>query len=202
MAKERAPKRIGVDQDASFNERKLMVLRTAARLISENGFTQTSIDDIARDMGVTKPTIYHYVGSKDGIILECLQTGSAGLAAFVEAIDKSGKNGKEKIAALMQTHAQSVGDDFGRCLITVDHKALKPASQEEMARYSDRYLEIVEQFVREGIKDGSIKKRDPELVTKAIIGAFNFVAQWYQPGGPVTTDEISKTFLSLFEDGL
>ena len=202
MASERTPRKLGAEQEASFDERKLMVLRAAARLISEKGFKQTSIDDIAAELNVTKPTVYHYVGSKDGIIIVCLETGSSNLEAFVKHINTTNKSGKEKIAALMKMHTQSVGDDFGRCLISVDHKALKPASQKEMERYSNRYIEIVQSFVEDGIADGSIQSRNPLLVTHCIVGAFNSVARWYEPNDNITTKEIADTFLSVFDEGL
>ena len=51
------------------------VLRAAARAFSEQGFHRTSLDDVAERLNVTKPTIYHYVRSKDEILFECVRIG-------------------------------------------------------------------------------------------------------------------------------
>src|SRR5579859_3879239 len=51
------------------------VLRTAARLFNEQGFHATSLDDVARGLNVTKPTIYHYFRSKDDVLFECCRLG-------------------------------------------------------------------------------------------------------------------------------
>ncbi|TAM12606.1 MAG: TetR/AcrR family transcriptional regulator [Nevskiaceae bacterium] len=48
-------------------EREAQMLEAAARLFGEKGFAVTSMDDIARACGVTKPMLYAYFGSKDGL---------------------------------------------------------------------------------------------------------------------------------------
>ena len=50
------------------------VLQTAARLFNERGYHATSLDDIAEQLHVSKPTLYYYVKSKDDILLECVRT--------------------------------------------------------------------------------------------------------------------------------
>ena len=51
------------------------VLSTAAQMFNERGFHATSLDDVAARLGVSKPTLYYYVRSKDQILLECVQQG-------------------------------------------------------------------------------------------------------------------------------
>ncbi len=51
------------------------VIRAAARAFSERGYHNTSIDEIAAALNVTKPTIYYYVANKEQLLLECILTG-------------------------------------------------------------------------------------------------------------------------------
>ncbi|MGD9021410.1 MAG: helix-turn-helix domain-containing protein, partial [Lysobacterales bacterium] len=48
------------------------ILRTAAILFSEKGFRETSLNDIADALNVTKPSLYYYVKNKDDILFQCL----------------------------------------------------------------------------------------------------------------------------------
>jgi AcrR family transcriptional regulator len=51
------------------------VLRAAVQMFNERGFHQTSLDDVAASLGISKPTIYHYLGNKDQVLLECVTIG-------------------------------------------------------------------------------------------------------------------------------
>ena len=47
----------------------------AARAFNERGFHNTSLDDIAAALEVTKPTIYYYVANKEQLLFECFVAG-------------------------------------------------------------------------------------------------------------------------------
>src|SRR5712675_1808866 len=51
------------------------VIRVAARAFNERGFHNTSLDDIAAALEVTKPTIYYYVSNKEQLLFECFLAG-------------------------------------------------------------------------------------------------------------------------------
>ena len=51
------------------------VIRAAARAFDERGYHHTSLDDIAADLGVTKPTVYYYVANKEQLLFECFLAG-------------------------------------------------------------------------------------------------------------------------------
>ena len=195
-------RRLGVDQNADFEERKLMVLREAARCFVEKGVQQTSIDDIAARLNVTKPTIYHYVGSKDGIVRECLNVGGQQMAKFMGDLDAQNMSGLETLKALFRSYAPSVADDFSRCLILIDPKALKPESKKDYGAARRGFIQQVSSPIQRGIDDGSIRPVDVNMAALSIIGSFNFIAQWYRADGPITPDQIADHFLDVFEKGL
>ena len=51
------------------------VVRAAAKAFNRNGYHNTSLDDIAAALEVTKPTLYYYVKSKEQLLFECFRTG-------------------------------------------------------------------------------------------------------------------------------
>lgn len=195
-------RRLGVEENADYDERKLMILREAARCFVEKGVHKTSIDEIATNLNVTKPTIYHYVGSKDGIIRECLAEGSKGLDVYLGALDQQGLNGMERLVDLFRNYTHWITDDFSRCLITIDVNALKPESRGDYAVARRRFINLIRDLITQGMKDGSIKSVDPTLSAMAVIGAFNFIANWYRADGPHSPDEIADAFLDFTINGL
>src|SRR5437016_1336195 len=53
----------------SADDRRLEIVLRASELFDEVGYHLTSMDDIARAVGLAKPTLYHYFPSKDSILL-------------------------------------------------------------------------------------------------------------------------------------
>ena len=49
-------------------ERRQQIISLAAGLFDQSGYSSTTMDDIAREVGVAKPTLYHYFPSKDDIL--------------------------------------------------------------------------------------------------------------------------------------
>ena len=53
----------------SKSDNKAKILKSAIRLIGENGVEGTSLSDIAKDVGISKGTLYYYYSTKSDIVL-------------------------------------------------------------------------------------------------------------------------------------
>jgi TetR/AcrR family transcriptional regulator len=61
----------GQSRDDQFAAKRAALIRKAARAFSARGFYNTSLDDIAAELGVTKPALYYYVKNKEEILYAC-----------------------------------------------------------------------------------------------------------------------------------
>ena len=50
------------------NERKLQIIKAAAKRFARHGLNKTTLDEVARDIRIGKATIYHYFTSKDDLL--------------------------------------------------------------------------------------------------------------------------------------
>lgn len=55
------------------NERKLQIIKAAAKRFARHGVSKTTLDEVARDIRIGKATIYHYFESKDNLYIETLK---------------------------------------------------------------------------------------------------------------------------------
>lgn len=195
-------RRLGVKSNADFDARKLIVLRTAARMFSEKGYSRTSIDDIADALGVTKPTIYHYGRSKDDLVSECLKHGFELLAQTLKEFDSPELSGLQKIEAIFEWFTNQMTKDFAWLFVRIDPNALNDEARAEYVHLRREYMHSITQLVKNAMADGSIAAGDPELTAYTLIGAFNFIGQWYRPGGRYTPTDISRGTLRIFLDGI
>ena len=61
-------------KDEQYELKRAAILRTAGRLFNQKGFRETSLNDLADELQVTKPTLYYYVENKEDILFQCLHT--------------------------------------------------------------------------------------------------------------------------------
>ncbi|MEM9563622.1 MAG: TetR/AcrR family transcriptional regulator [Actinomycetota bacterium] len=71
------------------------ILRAASRRFGADGFAGVSMDELAAEAGVTKPTIYAHFGSKEALfetlIGDVIATSNGGVMAMVETVDEVGE---------------------------------------------------------------------------------------------------------------
>lgn len=60
-------------------DREVQILDIAEQLFAETGFRQATMDELAARVGVTKPVIYNYFGSKDGVLSALIARTRTGL---------------------------------------------------------------------------------------------------------------------------
>lgn len=68
------------------SERKTQMLEAAARLFGERGYAGTSMDDIAAACGITKPMLYAYFSSKDGLYRAMIERAGSYLVSAVSGL--------------------------------------------------------------------------------------------------------------------
>jgi AcrR family transcriptional regulator len=60
-------------------EREQQMIEVAEEIFAERGYLATSMDDVAELVGVSKPMIYEYFGSKEGLFVACIRAARAEL---------------------------------------------------------------------------------------------------------------------------
>ena len=56
-------------------ENRERILRCALELFSSRGYDAVGVQEIVSTVGITKPTLYHYFGSKEGLLKALLLEG-------------------------------------------------------------------------------------------------------------------------------
>ncbi len=79
---------------------------------------------------------------------------------------------------------------------------MSPERQAEIVAGRDRYEQGLRDIVAEGIALGTFRPVDPKIAVFTILGAINWIARWYRPGGPYDTRELGAEFADHLVGGL
>src|SRR5690348_14309058 len=178
------------------------VLKTAAQLFLEKSYTRASMNDVADRLKITKPALYHYFRNKEEILLECYRLGTGLIEEILNDIASHCGTGLEKVEAFIYSYANVMTVNFGRCVMRLDDGDLSPEALAEVRTYKRKIDRRLRSFIQEGIADGSITPCDPKIAAFSIAGALNWICQWYEPEGALSSEEIASQFARTLTQGL
>jgi AcrR family transcriptional regulator len=178
------------------------VIRAAAREFNRKGYHNTSLDDIAARLEVTKPTVYYYVTSKEQLLFECFVAGVEQIRAAFRAVRELAVPGRERLNAVLRHYGEAVASEFGWCMVRAEDQDLPPALSGHIKALKSEIDHGIRRLIKEGVADGSIEPCDPKMTAFALAGALNWIAHWYREDRSMTGAEIAAAFVTVFERGL
>jgi AcrR family transcriptional regulator len=199
---EASPFRSREEREAERLQKREAVLRAAVRMFNARGFHATSLDDVAASLGISKPTIYHYLGNKDQVLLECVTRGLAQLRAAAEAARSAPGTGLDRLRSFLRRYAEINMDDFGRCVIRTGDEALSAESASRFRALKREIDKAMRDLIRDGMNDGSIERADVKLTAFTLAGALNWPARWHDPDKGVNAQTIAVTMVNILTAGL
>lgn len=177
--------------------KRYAVIREAARIMSRQGFHNTSLDEVAKVLGISKGTLYNYVKDKQEILFECHNIG-VDLGEHATAIAKdSGKLGIDKLRLLLRCYIIWMYGQAGVGGVTYDVNALRAEDRAAIIKRRDSMDENLVGLIKEGVSDGSIRPCDAKVAIFGIMGAINSISIWFSPDGRLTIEEVANELLDL-----
>jgi AcrR family transcriptional regulator len=180
------------DRSEQFELKRQIVLRTAARVFSQRGFHQTTLTDIARELHIAKPTLYHYFKSKDEILLEVQQAAIAQMTAVELNPQSTSRNGRELFEAFVNRYVTMIVDDFGTCLIKTGDLPLEPDNRKAIRKGSKGIELTMRAILERGAKDKSLAPCDAKLEAMFLFGTLNWIPYWYRPDGELSVEGLAE----------
>lgn len=153
------------------------ILNAAVKVFAELGFHQATISQIAREAGVADGTIYLYFKNKKDILSHFFNhTTRQVFDRFREAVDQK-ETAEDKLRALIQTHLSEF-QKYKDLAVVFQREALlaRHVNEEDIKAITRMYMDILDEIIRIGQKESTIRKSIPRgLVKRFILGAVNEV---------------------------
>ncbi|CAM5389277.1 TetR/AcrR family transcriptional regulator [Streptomyces hirsutus] len=184
---------------AAHDAARTMILDAAADIFQRQGFTRTTIDDIADAIGATKGRVYYYFRSKFDIFLAVYEHGMRKVREAVEPLAAGPGTGRDRLMAMAVAHAENlmVNLPYHNTIHQGVHgqatAALKARQREMLAELNgirEDYELMFRRVVAEGMADGSLRTEDPKLAARVLLSSLNATDMWFQPRPGQTTAEL------------
>jgi AcrR family transcriptional regulator len=195
-------RRLFADRKRNPDGKRVAVLHTAVRMFLEHSYGRTSMDDIATQLNITKPALYHYFRNKEDILVEIYRLGTDLIDEMLDSIEADEKPGLDKVADFIAGYIQIITGDFGRAVIRLDDGELSKAGR-KLVRGRRREIDHrLRAIIEAGIKDGSIASCDAKIASFILAGSIHGMAAWYEPSGPMKLSAITSQYVRVLTAGL
>jgi len=183
-------------------DRRLEILRGAAAAFRDRGYAATSVRDIAARLGMTPGNLYYYFRNKQEILYFCQEASLEVLLREARRIAQSELAPEAKVRALVRAQVLCMLDELHGSAGHIEFHAIPRHRLKRVIARRDAYERLVRAQVAEGVRARRFAPCDPKLATLAILGAVNWTARWYRPGGSWAPEAIADGFADLLVRGL
>ncbi|KRD05348.1 TetR family transcriptional regulator [Mycobacterium sp. Root265] len=181
------------------------LLTLAATMFAERGLKSTTVRDIADSAGILSGSLYHHFKSKEQMVEEVLKDFLDWLFERYQEIVAGESTPLDRVKGLFMASFEAIEHRHAQVVIYQD-EAKRLSALPQFAFVDDRNREQRKMWVdllHEGIADGSFRPDlDVDLVYRFIRDTTWVSVRWYQPGGPLTAEEVGRQYLAIVLGGI
>jgi AcrR family transcriptional regulator len=181
------------------------LLDLAATMFAERGLRATTVRDIADSAGILSGSLYHHFKSKEQMVEEVLRDFLDWLFGRYQEIVDTEPNPLERLKGLFMTSFEAIEQRHAQVVIYQDEaKRLSSLPQFDFvgARNKEQRKLWID-LLNEGVQQRCFRPDiDVDVVYRFIRDTTWVSVRWYQPGGPLTAEEVGRQYLSIVLGGI
>ncbi|HEX5924962.1 MAG TPA: TetR/AcrR family transcriptional regulator [Baekduia sp.] len=182
-----------------YDRRQAQVVLDAARVFARQGYDQTSVPQLADELGLAAGSLYHYFGSKEQLLIAICDQLMDPLLDEARAITASDDGASTQLQALVHLWVAHVIERRNHMLVFQQERhVIDHGDQWRQVRDRRKEFErLIESVLERVHRDGEARLADARLSLAALLGMVNHTAQWYRPRGRLSAAEIADGYVEL-----
>jgi TetR/AcrR family transcriptional regulator len=178
------------------------ILFAAARLFAEQGYSATSMNQVAEACGLTKPTLYHYVRDKQDLLGQICAGHVQALIRLVEEVKAEPLDADTRLRRLIERFTRAYADAQPQHrVLTSEIKFLDEAEREQVLEVERRVVAEFAQAVA-AVRPELRGARLHKPLTMLLFGMINWTFTWLRPDGDLSHEALAMLVSDLFFGGL
>ncbi|MFF0724802.1 TetR/AcrR family transcriptional regulator [Streptomyces sp. NPDC004134] len=187
--------------------REQQIIDVAVRVFSKRGYHAASVDEIAELAGISKPMVYLYLESKEGLFIACLRREAERLVAAFQGAAEGVLTPELRLRAGLRAFFSFVSEHRDGWVVLHRHAAeLSEAIAAESARARRAVMAEVTALVRAGIEENGGPARlgdeDAEFVAHTIVGAADALTDWMAEHPAESPEGMTRRLMSMIWVGM
>ncbi|MCM3570332.1 TetR/AcrR family transcriptional regulator [Neobacillus mesonae] len=178
-------------------KKKEQILFSALEIINKRGYSGATMEEIAADLFMTKGSLYYYFKNKSDLMYQCHNFVLSHAIEDLEAILQHEKGSAADILKKMiEIHLEYAIDEKEVFNLIMDPKLYFNEEQLELVlKLRKKYENLFHEIIIRGIQNKEFHIAEPSIVRMIMLGAMNWVQQWYNPEGRLSKEDVITIYL-------
>ncbi|OLT27233.1 TetR family transcriptional regulator [Nocardiopsis sp. CNR-923] len=174
----------------------------AARVFNERGYDGTSMEDLARALGVTKSAIYHHVSGKTELLRRSLDLALDALFAVTREEASTAGPAIDRLEHVLHGSVRVLVEQLPHVTLLLRVRGNTEVEKHALVRRRE-FDHLVADLVREGIAAGEIRDDvDPAVASRLLFGMVNSIVEWYKPDRGLDAAELADSLCRIAFQGM
>lgn len=194
------------------DDRPRLLMASALKLLKRRGYRRVRLEDVAKDAGVCKATVYHYFANKDDLLTRSVASRMAEKRETVaRRLAHAGGTASDRLRLFLHdywTYSLTMQSGLWQRLVVGEMAAEAPDVFAAWARGLVEQWRSVEALIKEGQASGEFRRdADAEVTARLIVSALAHQAMFHVHLGvrrfaPCSVDRLFDTSLDLLQHGI
>jgi AcrR family transcriptional regulator len=182
-----------------YDRRQAEVVLDAARVFAGQGYDQTSVPQLAAELGLAAGSLYHYFGGKEQLLIAICNEIMDPLLERAAALEAQGLEPVAHLRALVRIWVAHVIAHRDHMLVFQQERHVIDHGDQWRQIRADRkrFETLVDVALADVERVGAARFDDRRLALSALLGMVNHTAQWYRPRGRLSPEEIADGYCGL-----
>ena len=180
------------------------LLETAIKIFADKGYAGTSVREIVEQAGVSKPVLYYYFQSKEGLFLAILEMAENLQTELLARVLESDGNILERLLLLYRRIYTGISEN--RNLYKMIHGLIygppQGAPDYDLTRYHRHMFDAIRNIYKAGIDGGAVKKNETDEVAYLVLSLLDFCLHMDQVQPQLSDPQRPERLLRLAFQGI
>lgn len=182
--------------------RKEEIIRIAARLFKEKGYSAVTMRDLAKAMGIKAASLYNHINSKQDILTEIIISLAEEFTEGMMLIKRSNARSLDKLRQIISLHVRIAGmNTDGMASLNNDWMHLKEKQSYYLKLRKD-YEDNFRSIIKDGISEGEIAPLNPEIMLFSILSTLRSLYIWIPDKDDVDPKELASELSMILLRGI
>lgn len=180
------------------------IVAEAVRLFSVQGYSATTIRDIAKGVGLLPGSLYAHIEDKESLLIDIVEGGIDKFLAEIEPVLELDAPPDARLREAIKRHIAIIAENVEQTLIVFHQwRYLGERARARIVRKRNRYEQIFSTLVADGVESGVFRSDlNQRIAVLSILGMLNWAPEWFSPKGPDPAEEVGERLADVVLHGL
>jgi TetR/AcrR family transcriptional regulator, cholesterol catabolism regulator len=175
------------------------LVQAAAARFARTGYAETTMADLAAELGIAAGGVYHYFGGKESLLRRICLELTEPLQPRARAALEGHADPADRLRALVAVWVAHVVEHRDHMLVFQQerHVIESGAGWRDVRSSRKRFEELVDEVLADLQDDPRARFADRRIALSALLGMVNHTAQWFRPRGRLSPEEVADGYADL-----